>query len=115
LKKHDGVPEILLEPTPDILAGLGARKPPGQVLVGFAAETGDEAGSVLDHARAKLARKGCDLLVANDVGAGRVFGSDRSAAVILSNDQPDVTVPAGSKRSVSDAIWDQVARRWAVP
>jgi phosphopantothenoylcysteine decarboxylase / phosphopantothenate---cysteine ligase len=115
-KRPDGVaPTIDLVENPDILAALVAkRRGPEQVLVGFAAETGDDSGSVLDHARAKLERKGCDLLVANDVGAGAVFGSDNTAAVILSADLPDVAVPAGSKLSLSDAIWDQVVRRWTV-
>jgi phosphopantothenoylcysteine decarboxylase / phosphopantothenate---cysteine ligase len=114
-KRADGVaPTLALVENPDILAALVAkRRRPEQVLVGFAAETGDEHGTVLDHARAKLERKGCDLLVANDVSSGEVFGSDRTAAVILSTDQPDVAVPAGTKLSLSDAIWDQVARRWA--
>ena len=65
LKKRDGIPEIVLEPTPDILAGLGARKPDGQVFVGFAAETDD----LVANARRKLAAKRLDLIVANDVGA----------------------------------------------
>ena len=55
------------------------------VVVGFAAETGDENGSVLEHARAKLARKGCDLLVVNDVGGGAVFGSPDNEAVVLAS------------------------------
>ena len=65
IKKDDGVPEIVLEPTPDILAGLGARKRPGQILVGFAAETSD----LVANAEAKLRRKNLDLIVANDVSA----------------------------------------------
>src|SRR5258708_23581838 len=63
LKKADGVPEIVLEATPDILAALGAGKPAGQVLVGFAAETAD----VCANAAAKLSAKHVDLMVANDV------------------------------------------------
>src|SRR5690606_33728866 len=63
IKKDGGVPQIVLEPTPDILAGLGARKPASQVLVGFAAETDD----LRANAAAKLDRKGADLIVANDV------------------------------------------------
>ncbi len=115
-KRADGVaPTIELVENPDILATLVTkRRGPDQVLVGFAAETGDDAGSVLDHARAKLERKGCDLLVVNDVALGAVFGSDDTAAVILSPDLADVAVPAGSKLSLADAIWDQVVRRWAV-
>ena len=70
-KSDDSAPTLELTQTPDILAELSRdRSRPGQVVVGFAAETGDDSGSVLDHARAKLARKGCDLLVVNDV-AGR--------------------------------------------
>jgi phosphopantothenoylcysteine decarboxylase/phosphopantothenate--cysteine ligase len=115
-KRPDGVaPTVALVENPDILAALVAkRRGPEQVLVGFAAETGDDAGGVLDHARTKLERKGCDLLVANDVGAGGVFGSDDTTAVILSADRPDVAVPAGSKLSLADAIWDQVTLRWTV-
>ena len=56
------------------------------VVVGFAAETGDESGSVMDHAPAKLARKGCDLLVVNDVGGGAVFGAEDNEAVVLRRD-----------------------------
>ncbi len=115
-KRPDGeAPSVDLVENPDILTALVAkRRGPEQLLVGFAAETGDEAGSVLDHARAKLARKGCDLLVANDVGAGGVFGSDLTAAVIMSPDQPDVVVPVGSKLALGEAVWDQVVARWAV-
>ncbi len=65
LSKEDGIPEILLEPTPDILAGLARRRTPGQVIVGFAAETHD----VVERGRRKLERKGVDLLVVNDVSA----------------------------------------------
>jgi phosphopantothenoylcysteine decarboxylase / phosphopantothenate---cysteine ligase len=65
IKKGDGVPEILLEPTADILAELGARKRPGQIIVGFAAET----ERVREHAAAKLVAKKVDLMVANDVSA----------------------------------------------
>jgi len=116
-KRSDGVaPSIELVENPDILAALVSRRTrPEQLLVGFAAETGDDRGSVLDHARAKLERKGCDLLVANDVGAGGVFGADETAAVILSADRPDIVVSAGSKLALGNAIWDQVTERWTVP
>ena len=67
LHKADGIPELVLEPTTDILAELGRRRRPGQVLVGFAAETDD----VPERARAKLVAKGVDLMVANDVSAPR--------------------------------------------
>ena len=65
------------------------------MVVGFAAETGDDTGSVLDLARAKLARKGCDLLVVNDVSGGAVFGSPDNEAVILGADGAAVDVPRG--------------------
>jgi len=83
LSKEDGVPEVVLEPTPDVLAGLVARRAEGQVLVGFAAETHD----VLERGRRKLARKGVDLLVVNDVSAPGVgFDTDTNAVVILASD-----------------------------
>ena len=84
-KAADGsVPALELTQTPDILAEISHdRLRPGQVVVGFAAETGDDTGSVLDLGRAKLARKGCDLLVVNDVRGGAVFGADDNQAVIL--------------------------------
>jgi phosphopantothenoylcysteine decarboxylase / phosphopantothenate---cysteine ligase len=80
LKKESGVPELVLEPTPDIIAELGEAKRTGQILVGFAAETGDvEAAGT-----AKLRRKHLDLLVANVVGrAGTGFGSSTNDALII--------------------------------
>jgi phosphopantothenoylcysteine decarboxylase/phosphopantothenate--cysteine ligase len=87
------------------------RSRPGQVVVGFAAETGDDTGSVLDLATAKLARKGCDLLVVNDVAGGAVFGEPDNRAVILSTDGPPRDVPLGSKAALAHVIWDEVARR----
>ena len=82
---------------PDVLAELGAARRPGQVLVGFAAETGDADGTVLDHGRAKLARKGCDLLVVNEVGeAGHPTGfeGDDNAGVVLGADGTQTPRPA---------------------
>ena len=111
-KSGDAAPTLELTQTPDILAELSHdRSRPGQVVVGFAAETGDDAGSVLDHARAKLARKGCDLLVVNDVGGGAVFGSADNQAVILSADGDRLDVPFGSKTALAHVIWDEVALR----
>ncbi len=111
-KSADSAPSLELTQTPDILAELSsARSRPGQVVVGFAAETGDDSGSVLDHARAKLARKGCDLLVVNDVAGGAVFGSADNQAVILSADGDQRDVPFGSKAALAHVIWDEVARR----
>lgn len=112
-KRNDGVVAPLeLAENPDILAGLVAeRAGRTPVLVGFAAETGDESGSVLDHARRKLARKGCDLLVVNDVSDGSVFGQDDNKAVILSSDGLERDVPRGSKAQLADVIWDVIAER----
>ena len=112
-KAPDGSAPILeLTQTPDILAELSHhRARPTQVVVGFAAETGDETGSVLDLGRAKLARKGCDLLVVNDVRGGAVFGADDNHAVILAADGSRHDVPAGTKTALAHALWDQVARR----
>ena len=112
-KAGDGsVPPLELTQTPDILAELShTRARPGQVIVGFAAETGDETGSVLDLGRAKLARKGCDLLVVNDVRGGAVFGSGDNQAVILGADGTQVDVPPGPKAALAHAIWDEVAPR----
>ncbi|MFI7588911.1 bifunctional phosphopantothenoylcysteine decarboxylase/phosphopantothenate--cysteine ligase CoaBC [Spongisporangium articulatum] len=122
IKKTEGsdeAPVVRLVRNPDILVEVvenrgAGRAPAGQVVVGFAAETGDADSSVLDHARAKLARKGCDLLVVNDVSAGKVFGRDDTEVVLLRADRADradsvgVAVPAGSKTKVAEAIWDEV-------
>ncbi|GAB2769533.1 bifunctional phosphopantothenoylcysteine decarboxylase/phosphopantothenate--cysteine ligase CoaBC [Nocardioides salsibiostraticola] len=113
-KSADGsAPVIELVQNPDILHELSThRSRADAVIVGFAAETGDATGSVLELATAKLARKGCDLLVLNDVSGGAVFGSADNKALILSMDSEPVDVPAGSKTLVAHAIWDQVARRF---
>jgi phosphopantothenoylcysteine decarboxylase/phosphopantothenate--cysteine ligase len=103
IKKGEGVPSIVLERTPDILAGLGARKPPTQVLVGFAAETTD----LRRHAAEKLARKGADLLVANDVSQPGVgFEHDTNAVLILGADGSERDVPLADKRAVAGAVLD---------
>jgi len=105
LKKDDGVPEVVLEPTPDILAELGRRKQPGQVLVGFAAETED----LLANATAKLQRKRLDLIVANDVGApGAGFEHDTNAVTLLAADGTSRALPLRSKRAVAEAIADEI-------
>jgi phosphopantothenoylcysteine decarboxylase/phosphopantothenate--cysteine ligase len=110
-KTHDGgAPQIDLVENPDILAELvSTRVSKRPVVVGFAAETGDENGSVLDHARAKLERKGCDLLVVNDVSGERVFGRDDNEAVILGSDGSVTPVALGPKIALAHAIWDSVA------
>jgi phosphopantothenoylcysteine decarboxylase / phosphopantothenate---cysteine ligase len=113
-KAPDGTaPALALEQTPDILAELSHdRVRPGAVIVGFAAETGDDTGTVLEHARAKLARKGCDLLVVNDVTGGRVFGSVDNEAVVLDSAGEATPVPRGSKAALAHVIWDRVAARF---
>jgi len=112
-KAADGsAPAIELAQNPDILHEISTdRARPGSVIVGFAAETGDATGSVLELGRAKLARKGCDLLVVNDVSGGAVFGSPDNEAVILGADGAAVDVPHGSKSALAHVIWDEVARR----
>jgi phosphopantothenoylcysteine decarboxylase/phosphopantothenate--cysteine ligase len=112
-KKTDTV-QVDLVQNPDVLAGLVAARHDGQVLVGFAAETGDADGSVLEHGRAKLARKGCDLLVVNEVGeAGHPTGfeGEQNAAVVLGADGSVTEVPLGSKDMLADVVWDLVAAR----
>ena len=100
--------------TPDVLAELVRVRPAGQVVVGFAAETGDADGSVLEHGRAKLLRKGCDLLVVNEVGdPGHPTGfeGDQNAATVLAADGTSVEVPLGSKDALAGVVWDLVAAR----
>lgn len=105
------VPVVELVRNPDVLAGLVTDPPrPGQLVVGFAAETGDETGDVLEHARAKLARKGCDLLVVNEVGDGRAFGTADNTVVLLDRDGGQQTVGPAAKEDVADAVWDAVLR-----
>ena len=114
-KAHDGsAPVVELAQNPDVLAEIAHdRARAGSIVVGFAAETGDETGTVLDLARAKLTRKGCDLLVVNDVSGGAVFGSEENEAVILGADGASVDVPRGSKTALAHVIWDEVLRRLA--
>jgi phosphopantothenoylcysteine decarboxylase/phosphopantothenate--cysteine ligase len=112
IKKSDATPApIALEHNPDVLAELVADRVGPQVLVGFAAETGDDTATVLDHGRAKLARKGCDLLVVNAVGKGVAFGQAGNAAVILGADGSERDVPFGPKALLAAAVCDAVAVR----
>jgi len=112
LKKADGVPAITLERNPDILADLGERRRDRgtgpTVLVGFAAETDDAE----THGRAKLERKGCDLLVVNDVTApGAGFAHDTNIVVVLGVDGTRDEVPLSSKQAVADRVLDHVVAR----
>ncbi|WP_103504617.1 MULTISPECIES: bifunctional phosphopantothenoylcysteine decarboxylase/phosphopantothenate--cysteine ligase CoaBC [unclassified Streptomyces] len=112
IKKKDGEEPAPVElvRNPDILAALAADRPrPGQLVVGFAAETDD----VLAAGRAKLARKGCDLLVVNEVGDGRAFGTEDNEAVVLDALGAETHVPYGPKDDLADAVWDAVLARLA--
>lgn len=103
--------QVGLVRTPDILVELVEHRPPGQVVVGFAAETGDEAGDVLHHGRVKLTRKGVDLLVVNAVGEGRAFEVEENAGWLLAADGSEVPLPHGSKAALAARVWDAVATR----
>ncbi|MCX5609022.1 MULTISPECIES: bifunctional phosphopantothenoylcysteine decarboxylase/phosphopantothenate--cysteine ligase CoaBC [unclassified Streptomyces] len=110
IKKKDGQEPapVALVRNPDVLAEVSAdRARVGQVVVGFAAETDD----VLANGRAKLRRKGCDLLVVNEVGESKTFGSEENEAVILASDGSETPVPHGPKEALADVVWDQVAAR----
>ncbi|MEV0413269.1 bifunctional phosphopantothenoylcysteine decarboxylase/phosphopantothenate--cysteine ligase CoaBC [Streptomyces sp. NPDC050448] len=112
IKKKEGQDPapVALVRNPDVLAEISAdRAREGQVVVGFAAETDD----VLANGRAKLLRKGCDLLVVNEVGASKTFGSEENEAVILASNGVETPVPYGPKEALAEVIWDQVAPRLA--
>jgi phosphopantothenoylcysteine decarboxylase/phosphopantothenate--cysteine ligase len=105
LKKRDGVPEVVLEPTPDILGVLGERKQPEQVVVGFAAET----EQVREHAAEKLAAKRVDLMVANDVSAPDAgFEVDTNQAILLYSSGSREETPLLDKRELAGLILDRV-------
>jgi phosphopantothenoylcysteine decarboxylase/phosphopantothenate--cysteine ligase len=112
--KKDGapVPHIDLERTDDVLSMLVAQRTQGQVIVGFAAETGDAASGWLEHGRAKLARKQCDILVVNEVGEEKGFESDDNAAVILTRSGDEITVPFGPKDDLAHNLLQVVALQW---
>ena len=98
------IPVELVE-NPDILKELAARLPPGQILAGFGAET----ENIAENGRAKLAAKGCDLLVVNQVGHGLAFGTSDNAALVLGADGSVTEVPRGSKDAVAAGIWTAIA------
>lgn len=111
IKKEHGEPEpISLQETTDILKEISSeRSKPGQVVVGFAAETED----AIEHGRAKLARKGCDLLVVNEAREGVAFESEENAATILADDGAVCEISRGPKDELADAVWDLVVQRLA--
>tara|TARA_B100001079_G_scaffold175154_1_gene150261 strand:- start:1784 stop:2968 length:1185 start_codon:yes stop_codon:yes gene_type:complete len=107
IKKVEGPPKLKLEPTPDILAELGALKKPGQVIVGFAAETEDLAS----HAQSKLERKNVDVIVANDVSAPEVgFAYDTNEVTIFVADGCQRHVSLRSKRQIAEEVLDTVGQ-----
>jgi phosphopantothenoylcysteine decarboxylase/phosphopantothenate--cysteine ligase len=109
IRKDSGIPQVVLEPTLDILCELGKRRRQGQVLVGFAAETSD----VVVRAAEKLHSKGADFVVGNDVGeAGAGFSHDTNAVSIVSADAK-IDIPLTSKRAVAEAVLDVAAARLA--
>ena len=109
----ENLARLELVENPDILKGLVSRRASGElnkdaVIVGFAAETGDATTSVLEYAQQKFERKGCDVLMANEVGEGKVFGQSTSAGWILRCDTEPVVVEHGSKQAVAAQILDAV-------
>jgi phosphopantothenoylcysteine decarboxylase/phosphopantothenate--cysteine ligase len=109
IKKDGSAPApIELVQNPDILAELSARRPPGQLVVGFAAETQLD----LAESQAKLARKGCDLLVVNRVGGGLAFGTPDNEAVVLAADGSSTEIARAPKEELADRVWDLVVARF---
>ena len=105
-KKHVGH-TVRLHPNPDILAGLGKKKQPAQVLVGFAAET----QNLVENARDKLVRKNLDFIVANDLAQhGSGFGCDTNEVKILERGGGIVELPPLTKEQVAAEVWDRVER-----
>lgn len=107
-KEGDAGLTVTFTQTTDVLAGLVRQRRPGQVIVGFAAETAGSPSELMELGRAKLARKGCDLLVLNDVSGGAVFGAADNTVAIINVDGPVATV-AGDKNLVAHRILDAVA------
>src|SRR5215470_15001692 len=109
IKKTDAAPDpIVLTQNPDIVRDLvAARRRPAQLIVAFGAETGD----ILANGREKLARKGCDLLVVNQVGNGLAFGTADNEVTVLGADGAEVKLPRAPKDEIADAIWDMVVGR----
>jgi phosphopantothenoylcysteine synthetase/decarboxylase len=108
-EKHDreGTWSIELEATSDILAAIGAARRAGQVLVGFAAETGADR---LERARGKLARKGLDLVVLNDVSRADIGFDSADNEVVLVSHEDEEAVAKADKREIAASILDRVER-----
>ena len=109
IKKTTSAPTAIeLRTNPDVLTTLTAARTPGQIFIGFAAETigGDE---LMLAGRDKLQRKGCDLLVANDVSGGQVFGQSTTAAIIVDSRGGLLAVPSTTKIDLADQLLDVVA------
>ena len=111
IKKESASAELHLDltQTVDVLADLvRGRTGSRPIIVGFAAETARSPEHLLEIGRAKLARKGCDLIVVNDVGGAPVFGSDDNAALILEPGGSVIDLTRRSKAEIADACWDSV-------
>lgn len=108
IKKETQGDRLTLElvKNPDILTELSAVRPAGQVIVGFAAETEQDAAHLLELGRAKIARKGCDLLVLNRVGWNEGFATEGNTIIVLDRHGDIVCEASGSKTSVADRILD---------
>lgn len=100
---------LRLVKNPDILAAVAAVKRPSQVIIGFAAETEQDDAALLDLARAKVIRKGADLLVVNKVGWTEGFGTDENTVLVISRAGDIVGEATGTKRFVADRILDLVS------
>ncbi len=109
--KKDALASIELELTSDLLARAAGRRKPGQVIVGFAAETQDH----LVNAEKKLREKGVDLLYVNDVSGGAIFGSDMTRGSVISKDGIVITVSEGRKETLANVLLDQVQSRLSLP
>jgi phosphopantothenoylcysteine decarboxylase/phosphopantothenate--cysteine ligase len=105
------VPEVLLERTTDVLAELVSKRgsAPGPILVGFAAEAPGEGETLRDRAMAKLQRKGCDVVVANAITDGAVFGQDTTTALIVGANGTTTEVADTSKAQAAHALWDTLS------
>src|SRR5699024_6804677 len=102
-------PTIELARNGGILSGLVRDRRARQLVIGFAAETGDEQGSVLDYGRGTLEPKRCDLLVGNNVGDGKAFEGEDNAGWLLSADGLERQIPLGANALLAASVWDAVS------